>query len=193
MRRLGALVACVAVMATTACDSLPERYFREGVGSELYSDQLAQATQLQDEYIYYLCRQSGSPNELTTNGPSCVVIDWTALTLAGMIDIDQRCDAYLNWLDAQRRDRAPILNEIATIGAATGAIMGVSGASVQALAIVATAFGLANTTYKNWNSRLLLEVDHSTVQTVVYTRQQQFRQTGLIVPDRAAAIFILRR
>ena len=72
--------------------------------------------------------------------------------------------------------------------------MGVAGAGTQALSIVATAFGLAGTTYANWNSRLLLDVDHSTVQTIVYTRQQDFRKAnaGVIVPDRPAAIYLLR-
>ncbi len=114
--------------------------------------------------------------------------------MAGMNDIDRRCDAYLNWLDSQRRDRTPVLTQIAAMGGSAAAIMGVAGAGTQALSIVATAFGLAGTTYANWNSRLLLDVDHSTVQTVVYTRQQQYRRNnlGVIVPDRAAAIYVLR-
>jgi hypothetical protein len=53
---------------------------------------------------------------------------------------------------------------------------------------------LASTTYSNWNSRLLLDVEHSTVQTVVYTRQQQFRllNSVLFVPDSASALYLLR-
>ena len=111
-----------------------------------------------------------------------------------MNDIDRRCDAYLSWLDAQRRNRAPVLNEIAAIAGTAGAIMGVAGAGTEALAIAAAAFGLASTTYSNWNSRLLLDVEHSTVQTLVYTRQQQFRlvNVGLVVPDSASAIYLLR-
>jgi hypothetical protein len=112
-----------------------------------------------------------------------------------MNDIDQRCDAYLDWLDAQRRDRTPVLAQIAAMGAATSGIMGVAGAGTQAIAIVATAFGLAGTSYANWNSRLLLDVDHSTVQAVVYSRQQQYRESiyNIAVPNRASAIYFLRQ
>ncbi len=187
------LSSCLMALATAACNPVADQYFREGAGSDLYTAQLPQETQLQDQYVYYICRQTRNPGEEGTDGSSCVT-DWTAFTLAGMNDIDRRCDAYLDWLDAQRRDRTPILTQIAALGGSAGAIMGVAGAGTQALSIVATAFGLAGTTYANWNSRLLLDVDHSTVQTIVYTRQQDFRKAnvGVIVPDRPAAIYLLR-
>jgi hypothetical protein len=194
MRRLSALAASMVGLAAAACSPTSDEYFREGAGTDLNSGQLAQATQLQDEYVYYICRQAGNSNEQSSAGSTCAVTDWTAFTLAGMNDIEQRCDAYLSWLDAQRRDRTPILAQIAAMGGTAGAIMGVAGVGTQALSIVATAFGLASTTYANWNSRLLLDVDHSTVQTIVYSRQQEYRKVnaGLIVPDRPAAIYLLR-
>ena len=150
MQWLGTLAVCVVVLLTAGCDRVSEQYFREGVGSDLSYSQLAQATQLEGDYIHYICRQAGNPPVETPTGPSCFVADWTAFTLAGMNDIDRRCDAYLSWLDAQRRNRAPVLNEIAAIGGTAGAIMGVAGAGAEALAIVAAAFGLASTTYSNW-------------------------------------------
>jgi hypothetical protein len=196
MRRLGALAGCLGALVTSGCASVSEQYFREGVGVTLNSGQLAQATQVQDEYVYNICRQGGGSNLETAVGPSCDVSNWTAFTVAGMNDIDQRCDAYLDWLDAQRRDRTPVLAQIAAMGAATSGIMGAAGAGAQAIAIVATAFGLAGQSYANWNSRLLLDVDHSTVQAVVYGNQVQYRKDngGLIstVPDRPSAIYLLR-
>jgi hypothetical protein len=189
-KMLSAFSAGLMALATAACNPVADQYFREGAGSDLYTAQLPQETQLQDEYVYYICRQAGNPSV----GGSCDGTTWTAFTLAGMNDIDRRCDAYLDWLDAQRRDRTPILAQIGAMGGSAVAIMGAAGAGVQALSIVANAFGLAGTTYANWNSRLLLDVDHSTVQTIVYTRQQDFRKVnvGVIVPDRPAAIYLLR-
>jgi hypothetical protein len=111
-------------MVTTACDRVSEQYFREGVGSDLSYSQLAQATDLERDYIYYICRQADNLPADAPTGTACFVRDWTAFTLAGMNDIDRRCDAYLSWLDAQRRNRAPVLNEIAAIGGTAGAIMG---------------------------------------------------------------------
>jgi hypothetical protein len=193
-KMLCAFSAGLMALATAACNPVSDQYFREGAGSDLYSAQLAQATQLQDEYVYYICRQAGDHNLDASAGGSCDGLTWTAFTLAGMNDIDRRCDAYLDWLDAQRRDRTPILAQIGAMGGSAVAIMGVAGAGTQALSIVANAFGLAGTTYANWNSRLLLDVDHSTVQTIVYTRQRDFRKVnfGVIVPDRPAAIYLLR-
>jgi hypothetical protein len=71
MRWLGPLVACVAALATAACDPMSDQYFNEGAGFDLNSGQLAQATQLQDEYVYYICRQAGGSNLETAAGPSC--------------------------------------------------------------------------------------------------------------------------
>ena len=195
MRWLQALTGCLGALATSACAPVSEQYFREGVGVTLNSGQLPQTTQLQDEYVYYICRQAGGFKEETAAGPSCTGADWTMFTVAGMNDIDQRCDAYLDWLDAQRRDRTPVLAQIAAMGAATAGIMGVAGAGTEAIAIAATAFGLAGQSYANWNSRLLLDVDHSTVQAVVYSRQQQYRQSiyTISVPNRASAIYLLRQ
>src|SRR6185312_12499690 len=119
------LAGCLGALATSACAPVSEQYFREGVGVSLNSGQLAQTTQLQDEYVYYICRQAGGFKEETAAGPSCAGADWTTFTVAGMNDIDQRCDAYLDWLDAQRRDRTPVLAQIAAMGAATSGIMGV--------------------------------------------------------------------
>ena len=68
---LGALAACLGALATAACDPMTDQYFREGAGSDLYSGQLPQATQLQDAYVYYICRQAGNPNNGTPDGSSC--------------------------------------------------------------------------------------------------------------------------
>ena len=197
MRWLQALAACLGALATSACaPGVPSSIFAKAWAFTLNSGQLGQATQLQDEYVHYICRQAGGFTVETAVGQSCDV-SWTAFTVAGMNDIDQRCDAYLDWLDAQRRDRTPVLAQIAAMGAATSGIMGAAGAGAQAIAIVATAFGLAGTSYANWNSRLLLDVDHSTVQAVVYGRQNNIRtdNASLIraVSDRPGAIYLLRQ
>lgn len=191
-----ASVACVALaLATAACDPAKDRaYFLDGVGTKLSSADLGEETTLQDQYIGSLCEQAGAPFVETTSGRTCDVGNWTSIVQAGMNDIDRRCDAYLAWLDARRRDKEPILNEISAIGTATHEIMVVSGVGTAPLAIVTQAFGLATQTYTNWNSRLLLEVNQSTVQTLVYSRQSDFRNAiaNESVPDRPRAIYLLR-
>jgi len=186
MRRVGLLLGCIGLALTTAaCDPTTERrYFTEGAGVDLYTADRAQQIELQREYINFVCEQAG---------PNCGG-GWTAFVQAGMNDIDQRCDGFLTWLDARRRDREPVLGEINAVSTATHAIMTVTGASPRSLDIATAAFGLASASYMNWNSRLLISVNQSTVQTVVYSRQTDFRQkiNGYVVPDQGAAIYLLR-
>ena len=114
--------------------------------------------------------------------------------IAGMNDIDQRCDGYLTWLDARRRDKEPVLAELGAIGAAVHSIMTVTGSSPTSLNILSAAFGLAIASYTNWNSRLLISIEQSTVQAVVYKSQGDYRAKirDWIVSDRPTAIYLLR-
>ena len=71
-------------------------------------------------------------------------------------------------------------------------IAGVSGAG---LAAISAAFGLATNTVSNFNS-LLLQVDHTTVQNVVFTNRQLFRRDllrySLSIDNKPAAVHTLR-
>lgn len=194
-RLVAAFSLCVLALLTAACDPVSERYFREGAGTDLNSSNLAQSSQLQDEYVAYICAEAGYSLVDPSGGTSCFANGgWTAFAQAGMNDIDQRCDAYLAWLDAQRRDRSPVLNELSAVETGAHSIMTVAGVSSASLNILTSAFGLATATYSNLNSRLLLDVNNSTVQTIVYTRQFEFRQAIARenVTDRPRAIYLLR-
>lgn len=178
-----ALLCASIVLSTAACDPVTERrYFTEGVGVDLYTSDRDKQVELQNQYVDFLCKQSGS---------EC---NWATFVQAGMNDIDQRCDGFLTWLDARRRDREPVLQEITAVSTAAHTIMTVSGASPKSLDIMTAAFGLASATYNNWNSRLLLAVNQSTVQEVVYSSQGKFRDKikTFVVNDRPTAIYLLR-
>ena len=111
-----------------------------------------------------------------------------------MNDIDRRCDAYLAWLDNKKRSANPILQQISDTRSVTEAIMRIAGASADSIVITGLAFGLAASTFTNINSRLVLEVDHTTVQTVVLTTQKKYRLwiRGEIIDNKPAAIHALR-
>jgi hypothetical protein len=187
MRLIARALLCAGMLlAAAGCDPATDnKYFYEGAGKDLYSVEGANQTALLNEYINYICGQAGNP------GGTCSA---DTLVNAGMNDIDQRCDAYLTWLDGQRRNKEPVLAELSALNTATHAIMAVTGVGPKALDIVTAAFGLATATYTNWNSRLLLAVNQSTVQTIVYSRQQQYRAAinNFVVPDRPYAIYLLR-
>ena len=196
MRWFRIMVGCLMALTTAACNPMSDQYLAGGVGSALNSGQLVQETDRQDEYVYLICRQSAGSGTAVAAGKGCTIGSWATFIRAGMNDIDRRCDAYLTWLDAQRRNRPAVLEQISATGTTTNGILGLTGVGTKAMALVAAAFGLAGATYGNWNSRLLLEVDHSTVQALVYRRQEQFRQDNSSaitnVSDRPTALYLLR-
>ena len=170
-------------LSIAGCDPVTERrYVNEGAGVDLYTSDRAGQVELLDQYVGFICAQVGQ---------SC---DNTTFVQAGMNDIDQRCDGFLTWLDARRRDREPIIAELSAINTAVHAVMTVTGSDPKALDIVTAAFGLASASYTNWNSRLLISVNQSTVQEVVYKGQGDFREKikNYVVPDRPTAIYLLR-
>jgi hypothetical protein len=179
------------------CDSTDSRYFRYGIGTDLYSSDIVASTQFQDVYLTELCRQA-LPVVSTTDG-QCLnavlrPVDWNLLVQAGLNDVDRRCDSYLAWLDDRRRTNDAVLKELGDLTVASQAIMRVSGASANPITLAGLAFGLAANTFTNINSRLLLEVDKTTVQTLVLRRRDDFRLDlrRIVIESRPAAIHALR-
>jgi hypothetical protein len=210
MRFIATALLCAGVLVTAAgCDPTDKHFFTQGVGTRLTSDDIAaekNKTDLQDAYIAEICRQAGlqpatNDSDVTTCGGADPRTTWTLFVQAGMNDIDQRCDAYLTWLDEFKRSRDPILNQITQTGTTTGNILLAAGAHQVPITIVANAFGLAGQTFTNISSRLILELPHSTVQAVVLGKQNDYRNevfgipghpADIVIASRPAAIYVLR-
>jgi hypothetical protein len=198
--RCALLVACVgSALSLAACDQLDRRYFREGVGTELHEGDATDSIRLQEIYFGHLCQRAGLSFADTNEGlPSCdyraiTPQSWMLIVQTGMNDIDQRCDAYLSWLDARKRFSTAYLQQLSDTRTAVEAILAVTGVGPKSIAIVGTAFGLATATFTNLNSRLLLEVEQSTVQSVVLSRQTEFREKlPRVIDNKAAAVYALR-
>lgn len=201
IRCWGAIVACLGLtLLVGGCDPNDRTYFRQGIGTELYTADTASATELQNIYLDYLCQQSGS--YVGANAPSCPQLVpgsfWPLIVQAGMNDIDARCDSYLAWLDQKRRENAGILTEIGAVRFAVDSLTNpavATGVSPVALAAISAAFGLATSTVNNFNS-LLLQVDHTTVQSVVFVNRRLFRQQLLqlsaAINNKPTAVHALR-
>jgi hypothetical protein len=199
--RAGVIAGCIALaLLVTGCDPNERNYLREGIGTQLYTAETASATELQNIYLDYLCRQSNPI--VGADAPSCAqqVVPanvWPIIVQAGLNDIDARCDSYLAWLDQKRRENAAILAEISAVRFAVDALTNpnIAGVSGVGLAAISAAFGLATSTVNNFNS-LLLQVDHTTVQTVVVGNRQAFRRDLLgfssSIENKPAAIHTLR-
>jgi hypothetical protein len=200
MRAAAILLSCAGLAILTAgCGPLDRAYIREGIGTELGSAELPEVTRLQDVYVGEICRQAGlrvsrQGELLLCDEASIRPSEWATVVQAGMNDIDRRCDAYLGWLDNQRRWREPVLKQINITAATTAAILGLTGVGPTPIAIVGAAFGFAQDTFTNYNTRLITEVNHAVVQSVVLGNQNEFRVKLAPVPvnNRPAAIYLLR-
>jgi hypothetical protein len=200
MRSIVAFTTWAVLLATaTGCSSLDVAYIREGIGSNLYSSELPDVSYLQDVYVGGICRQAGLRVSQQGDVLLCDDFDmrpgeWATFVQAGMNDIDRRCDAYLTWLDNKRRSREPILKQVNTTAATTAVILGLTGVGVTPIAIVAEAFSFAQDSFTNFQSRLITEIDHAVIQSVVLDHQNQFRDKIAKVPvdSRPEAIYLLR-
>jgi hypothetical protein len=201
MRIPGIVAGCIALATLlSGCGPNDKAYFRDGIGTDLYTTDIAAATELQNAYLESLCRQSLS---YVGAVPSCsnrgelLPASWPLIVQAGMNDIDTRCDTYLSWLDVKKRENGAVLSEIGAIRVAVDALTNpaITTVSPVALAAVAAAFGLATSTLGNVNS-LLLQVDHTTVQSIVFTQRQMFRESVLKltseINNKPTAIHALR-
>jgi len=198
MRKFGIVAGCVGLaMLASGCDTTDSQYFRYGIGTNLYSPDIVQTTQLQDLYLTELCRQALPL--VSTSDTQCLTAvpnpnGWNLIVQAGLNDVDRRCDAYLAWLDDRRRTNNAVLKELGDIAVASQAIMRVAGVGADPITLAGLAFGLASNTFTNINSRLLLEIDKTTVQTLVLRRRDDYRMQlkNMMIDSRPSAIHVLR-
>ncbi|MCG6207415.1 hypothetical protein LPW26_22435 [Rhodopseudomonas sp. HC1] len=195
---LNLILGLLAALGLAGCDTTDSRYFRYGIGTNLYSDDIVQTTQFQDVYLTELCRQAMPV--VSTNEAQCVGLaptppTWNLIVQAGMNDVDRRCDSYLAWLDDRRRTNSAVLKELGDAAVAAQGIMRVTGVGANPITLAGLAFGFAANTFTNVNSRLLLEVDKTTVQTLVLRRRDQFRfdMARKVITDRPTAVYALRQ
>lgn len=186
MWRSRVIVGVVIAVALQGCSNADRRYFDSGIGTELGYSTLPKQTASQNDYVRYICQQAGSVN--------CAV-DWNTFVQAGMNDIDERCDGYLAWLDARRRSNGAVLDQISDTQTAAEAVLIATKAGSLAISLVGTALGFARETFNNVNSRLLMEVNHSTVQSIVLSNQTRFRDDlrTKSIGTRPQAVYALRQ
>lgn len=176
--------ALVALILATGCNLAGDaRFANEGVGTNLYSTDVARQNRIQQLYYGYLCGQAALPLAGVSpegvpicNFPVFATLHWNMLVQAGMNDIDTRCDAYLAWYDSRKRSQQPLISQINTTGRLVNAILLASSPTAATIGVVAEAFGFAAATVTNYHSRLLYEIDTSTLQALVLGNQRTFRE-----------------
>lgn len=184
-----------------SCGPGNQNFLANGPGAQLEANDIAVTQIRSEDYFKYLCKQSGILPSYNGKSYSCLPHPgdsrhWMLLTQQGLNDIDRRCDSYLQWLDHKKRSKAPILSQIGAIDTATTAILGATGVSGAPLTIVAAGFGLLRNSVENYHSRLLLEIESSTINSVVLNEQHRFREKlrteNVVVDNKPAAEHVLR-
>src|SRR5271169_2965733 len=112
-----------------------------GVPPTLEQLNVSAATYSQSQLINDLIQIAGLPSDvsLAPGDPQ-----WNLVMRAGVYEIGRQCDQYLDVLFRFNREQRAGRQDLAAAAAATGAIMGIAGASAKALAITAAAFGLGS-------------------------------------------------
>lgn len=183
--RVAALAgALFASIVATGCNLQDEFSLAgDGVGTNLYSTDVRRQNQIQQLYYGYLCGQANLPLAGTSpegipicNFPVFATLHWNSLVQAGMNDIDTRCDAYLSWYDRRKRSQQPVISQINTTARLVNAILLAYAPTSAAIGVVAEAFGFAQASVNNYHSRLLYEIDTSTLQALVLGNQRSFRE-----------------
>jgi len=193
------VAAATAVGLVAACSAVDLEYYRTGIGTDLYTPDLPNATELQNAYIANICRQASSV-VASVGDPRCETEVpanfWPLIVQAGFNDIDKRCDAYLAWLNEKRRTNRAILEELTVLrGVADLVINDQFGVGPKGIAILGAAFQLATNSFTKL-SGFLLQAEQSTVMTSVLGRRKKFREDTLkiwnSIDNRPMAVHALR-
>ena len=200
--RAGIVAGCIALaLLVSGCSVLEEKLIQEGIGTELPVADMAEATRRLDVYLTFLCAQAGGTRLVAETSDAMISCDmsrygaaqWSALVSAGFNDIDRRCDGYLAWLASRRRDRNAILSQISDTRTFTEALLFTTGVGAAPIAIAGLAFGLASNSFTNYYSRLLFEIEKSTVSVLVREKRLQYRETlNVRIAFQPDAVHVLR-
>jgi hypothetical protein len=185
----------------SGCSSLEENLIQQGIGTELTAVDIAESSRRLQVYLSYLCEQAGgvrTPGDTPEATPSCSMSGaggaaWSLVVRAGFNDIDRRCDSYLGWLSARRRERSAVLSQIHDTRTFTEALLYTTGVGAAPIAIAGLAFGLASNSFTNYYSRLLFEIEKSTVSVLVHEKRLQYREKlGKNIAFQPDAVHVLR-
>lgn len=201
VRTIVTSLGLMLVLMTAGCNTVEERLIQEGIGTELPAVDIVESSERLNRYLGYLCAQAGGIKptiEVADGIPGCDLsryqgAEWTLVVRAGFNDIDRRCDSYLAWLNSRRRDRNAILSEIHDVRTFTEALLYTTGAGAAPIAIAGLAFGLASNTFTNYYSRLLFEIEKSTISVLVHEKRLQYREKlGKNIALQPDAVHVLR-
>lgn len=96
---------------------------------------------------------------------------------AGLALTDLYCDIYFRRISQHSSERRFSRGLVNDVGAAVTAILGLSKVSSPLTGGIGAGFGLADSSFRNYDDAFLISADISTLQSKVYVEQQKFRST----------------
>jgi len=162
------LIAACFVLLLSACALIrdhtdPTTVSIRGVPPTLEQLNVSASTTAQHQLVYDLIQVAGF-----APGTQLAPYDdnWSLVMRAGVFEIGRQCDQYLDVLFRFNREQQAGRQDLAAAAAATGAIMGLSGVSVKAIAITAAAFGLATSLFDASVNSVLFTIEPSALRNV---------------------------
>lgn len=207
----GLVLAVVLILLAGCGESSTRSLLANGIGTDIYVSDSKERADLLEGYFGIMCGRAGV---LVTRGnndrPLCSYSsltpdDWRNVVRASMNDVDERCDTYLETVDNARRDRDAYRKQLSDTETQGTAILGLNRGVLteitkKHLALVSQAFGFTRNSLDNYYSRLILEVEKSSLRSLVKKRQTAYRNrledpnTGMMkyVLDKSSSYYAMR-
>lgn len=159
------LGACVV----TGCGTMSNRLL--GVPSTLQQSNLIADEAAQEAMVNSLARKASIDSR---GGLPAIGTHWRAIAEAGVVEVDIQCDRYLAALFTFNREQQGLRQGLTAAGAATAAILGITGAPGMAIALVAVSFGLAANLFDAGVDSVLFTIGPPAVRAVAAKGRQAF-------------------
>ncbi|MEP3430992.1 MAG: hypothetical protein ABJN98_20070 [Roseibium sp.] len=198
-KKIAATAIASALLA--GCGNSPIDYRTgAGIGADLYSTDMAQATQQLNQYMGFLCQQAHFASYSPEKAKTCLnnvaaTGNWGAIVHTGFNDIDRRCDDYLAWMEQARLRRDFGVSQLNALGNLTNAILlATTPSSAKAIGIVGLAFGYSQKLFTDIHTLINLGIENSTIKSIVSERRNKFRKefSNTAITFKPNAVFTLR-
>lgn len=126
--------------------------------------------------------------------PALTAAEWNRVSLAGMDYADLTCEKYMHTLFRLHRDKQTLMTEGSLLGTAAAGVMAATKSAAKDVALVAIAFGLANSTIDNFTSNVLYSLEPSSVRTIVRTLHTEYRRAAArqLPMNRTETVTVIR-
>jgi hypothetical protein len=190
------LAACAALLVT-GCGLVrdqtdPNTVSVRGVQPTLEQLNVTGYSGLQDQLVWDMEKKAGF--EANSLGPGDQ--RWTIVFDQGVYEVSRQCDQYLDALFRFNREQRATRQGLTAAAATTGVVLGLSGVTTTAMAIVAAAFGLSATLFDAAVNTVLFTIEPSALRNIVLKGRQSYLdnlvETKAVINSRPRMLMALQ-